>query len=199
MHWRRWVDTARDSAALPIRVATTRVGDCRRLRSGIHATRTIEVESRMLAQPALELYSELDALAVAVAGAVQGWPLAGVSAYRHDAMAPLAWSSPRARLVEQTNTLCLSSPGLTAARSAQPVLVADQAFEDSWDECPIELRCLGIRAMLSHPVCVAGAVTAVVSIYADRPNIFGLGTEYSPWAVTTFAAQAIAEIDNQPT
>ncbi|MEV0245176.1 GAF domain-containing protein [Nocardia sp. NPDC050712] len=139
---------------------------------------------------------ELTRLALSIARSVPGGPSAGISAYRDETLESLAWSSPRAKLAEQTQMIALTSPGLTAARSHEPVHVTDLASSAKWDDYATELGYLGIRAVLCHPVALERTVIGVVSVYADRPGGISSSMEQAVSSASVAAAELIARSRN---
>ncbi|MFC8042982.1 GAF domain-containing protein [Nocardia sp. NPDC057353] len=112
------------------------------------------------------------ALAANLAELVPGDPLVGVTAISGDETVVAAWSSPRARLVEQAQLIWGGSPGLEALRTGKPVSVPDLRRAQRWSEWAVELRLLGLGSSYSLPVRDGTGPIAVVDLYADRRHGF---------------------------
>ncbi|MBF6170346.1 GAF domain-containing protein [Nocardia blacklockiae] len=112
-------------------------------------------------------------LASAIAAALPGRPAVGIAAVGGGGLHTAAASSPRARLLEETQLIHLGGPGRDAAAGGRPVLVADMVLETQWDaDFRRDIRILDVRSLYCRPVTGGTGTLGVLTLYGTRPNAF---------------------------
>ena len=80
-----------------------------------------------------------------------------------------------------------TGPCLTAWRDRTTVRIDDLLAEDRWPRWCAAAAELGVRAMVSVPLVMAGVSTGAIKVYATRPGAYDAGDEH---VLALFAEQA---------
>ena len=96
-----------------------------------------------------------------------------------------AASSSLARLMNQLEGAYADSPGATAARLSQTVVVPDLRQEDRWPEYVLAGRRQGVLSVVSLPLLLEGDERGLLSLYSSQPEEPG-----STASAEAFVAQA---------
>ncbi|MEV0343502.1 hypothetical protein AB0H49_31250 [Nocardia sp. NPDC050713] len=120
--------------------------------------------------------------------------LVGLTVRVGDEFAVRAWSSPRAKLAEESQLISDAAPNRTALNEDVAVTVADLDGETRWSDCRAQLRLLGVRSMHCRGMRAANGTTAVLAVYAERPHV--LDASLDP-AVAAACHQIVAMLDGR--
>ncbi len=102
-----------------------------------------------------------------------------------------AASSSLARLMNQLEGACVDSPGATAARLSETVMVPDLRQEGRWQEYVLAGRRQGVLSVVSTPLLLDGEDHGVLSLYSSQPEEPGSGSTASAEAFVRQASKGL--------